>query len=103
MASMIFHLGGKVVSPEEQDSASFGLSSSPVSNIEVFHPDWLVRMVLAGQDLPNVKWRLVDAAEDAVCSASQVIILHVLHHVKNIGFAIFIGQRIRYLGKSVRI
>ena len=103
MTSMIFHLGGKVVSPEEQDSASFGLSSSPVSNVEVFHPDWLVRMVLAGQDLPNVKWRLVDAAEDAVCSASQVIILHVLHHVKNIGFAIFIGQRIRYLGKSVRI
>ena len=82
MASMIIHLGGKVVSPEEQDNAGFGLSSSPVSGVEVFHPDWLVRMVLAGQDLPNVKWRLVDAEEDGVFSASQVATLHVLHHVK---------------------
>ena len=78
MASMITHLGGRVVSPEEQDNAGFGLSSTPVSNLEVFHPDWLVRMVLAGQDLPNVKWRLLDTEEDPVCSASQVATLHIL-------------------------
>lgn len=78
MASMITHLGGRVVSPEEQDIAGFGLSSTPVSNLEVFHPDWLVRMVLAGQDLPNVKWRLLDTEEDPACSASQVATLHIL-------------------------
>ena len=81
MASMITQLGGKVVSPDELDHTGFGLSSTSVTQLEVFHPDWVVRMVLAGQDLPNIKWRMVDAEEEMVCSASQVTTLHVLHHL----------------------
>ena len=72
MASMITHLGGLVVGPEEQGTKGFGLSSSPVPQVEVFHPDWVVHMVLAGQDLPNVRWRLMQAQEENVCPASQV-------------------------------
>ena len=79
MASMITHLGGKVVSADELNHTGFGLSSTSVTQLEVFHPDWVVRMVLAGQDLPNVKWRIANTEVEMVCP-SQVTTLHMLQN-----------------------